>query len=116
MRRTEASDAAEPLLEARGSPWKIEVNDDARVLKVHTFTQQVGREKQSDIIRRARLPHAGSERRKPPDDFGSRYRPARNPAARSGERRYMSIGTEMREQSVDRITILREHDNLPIAV
>src|SRR6185503_6349000 len=50
--RPQPGNAPNPLLQARGSPGKVEVNDSVGVLEIDSFTEKVRRQQLLDDIRR----------------------------------------------------------------
>ena len=72
MRRANACDSAKSLLELSRSPWEIEMNHDAGVLKVHSLTEKIGRQEQRHDVTHGGWSTPGCYRSKSGDCIGSR--------------------------------------------
>src|SRR2546423_15310795 len=112
MGRSHARHSSHALLQARGSPRDIQVHDNFGVLKIHTFAQQVCRQKKVDLLRGARRWCIVRSGRKAGKCLIARESSPGDARSVSGEQCNATKSLELPKQYRDCLSVLSECDDL----
>src|SRR5215208_3741058 len=97
MARPNSRDPSNSLLHSRRSPWEVKVNDDSRILKVDSFTQEISSEKESNSARLRRRAFSGRDWCEAGDNVGSRDHASCDACSGAGEYCYLPVAAELSE-------------------